>query len=144
MQKKYLRDGRAPVPKSETTSRVMSANKGKDTKPELLLRKAIWNKHIRGYRLHWKQVPGRPDIAFVSKKLAVFVNGCYWHPCPHCHPHEPKSNIDFWKRKFEANVARDKKKKEALQTQGWQVLTIWECEIKKNIDACVEQIRQVI
>jgi len=144
MQKKYLRDGRAPVPKSETTSRVMSANKGKDTKPELRLRRAIWNKHIRGYRLHWKQVPGRPDIAFVSKKLAVFVNGCYWHRCPHCHPHEPKSNIDFWKRKFEANVARDKKKKEALQTQGWQVLTIWECEIKKNIDACVEQIRQVI
>lgn len=144
MKKEYLRDGRAPIPQSEATSRVMSANKGKNTKPELLLRKALWNKHIRGYRLHWKQVPGRPDVAFVSKKLAVFVNGCYWHRCPHCSPHEPKTNSDFWQRKFEANMARDKKKTETLQTQGWQVLTIWECEIKKNIDACVEQIRQAI
>jgi DNA mismatch endonuclease, patch repair protein len=144
MKKEYLRDGRAPIPQSEAISRVMSANKGKNTKPELLLRKALWNEHIRGYRLHWKQVPGRPDIAFVSKKLAVFVNGCYWHRCPYCHLHEPKTNSDFWKKKFEANVARDRKKTETLQTQGWQVLTIWECEIKKNIDACVEQIRQAI
>lgn len=144
MKKKYMRDGRAPIPKTETISRVMSANKSKDTKPELLLRKALWDEYIRGYRLHWKQAPGRPDIAFPGKKLAVFVNGCYWHRCPHCHPHEPKTNSDFWKKKFEANIARDNSKVEALHAQGWQVITLWECEIKKNINACVELIRQAI
>jgi DNA mismatch endonuclease (patch repair protein) len=144
MKRTYLRDGRAPIPECEAISKVMSGNKGKNTTPELLLRKALWNKGIRGYRLHWKQVPGQPDVAFVDKKVAVFVNGCYWHRCPRCHPHEPKTNSDFWKKKFEANEVRDKKKTQALQAQGWQVITIWECEIKKNIEACVEQIKQVI
>lgn len=144
MKKEYIRDGRAPIPESAVTSKVMSANKGKDTKPELILRKALWNAHIRGYRLHWRQVPGRPDIAFPVRKLAIFINGCYWHRCPYCHPHEPKTNIDFWKKKFEANIARDRNKIEALHAVGWQIITVWECEIKKSINACVEQIRQAI
>lgn len=142
MGKEYIRDGRAPIPEREITSKVMSANKGKDTKPELSLRKALWNAGIRGYRLHWKQVPGRPDIAFPAKKIAVFVNGCYWHRCPHCHPHEPRTNQDFWRKKFEANVERDKKKIEALYAQGWKVITIWECEIKKNIQDCTRIIKE--
>lgn len=78
----YVRDKRSPVPKSEATSRVMSSNRGRDTAPELALRRALWAAGRRGYRLHYKQVPGRPDIAYPTKKIAIFVHGCYWHRCP--------------------------------------------------------------
>lgn len=80
----YLRDKRSPRPKSETVSRVMSANRAKDTRPEIVLRRMLWQAGARGYRLHHKRLPGRPDIAFVSKRVAIFVNGCYWHHCPKC------------------------------------------------------------
>lgn len=103
----YLRDKRSPRPKSETVSRVMSANRAKDTRPEIALRKALWRAGGRGYRLHYKRVPGRPDIAFVSKRVAVFVNGCYWHHCPKCNYPLPKTNTAFWQAKFDLNTARD-------------------------------------
>lgn len=143
-KKIYIRDGRAPIPKDEKTSKTMSANKGKDTKPELLLRKALWNYGIKGYRLHWKKVPGRPDIAFPGRKIAVFVNGCFWHRCPLCNPSTPKSNVEFWTEKFNKNVARDKKKREDLEELGWTVLTIWECEIKKELEVQIERIKQLL
>lgn len=106
----YLSDGRAPIPLKEITSRVMSANKALNIKPELLLRKALWDANIREYRLHWKKAPVRPDIAFVSKRIAVFVNVCYWHRCPYSDPHVPLSNKEFWSKKFQANTERDKRK----------------------------------
>jgi len=86
----YIRDKRSPRPRSEAVSRVMSANRAKDTRPEVALRKALRRAGGRGYRLHYKRVPGRPDIAFVSKRVAVFVNGCYWHRCPKCDLPLPK------------------------------------------------------
>ena len=103
----YIRDKRSPRPRSEAVSRVMSANRAKDTRPEVALRKALRRAGGRGYRLHYKRVPGRPDIAFVSKRVAVFVNGCYWHRCPKCDLPLPKTNTAFWKAKFDANSARD-------------------------------------
>src|SRR5688572_12008011 len=106
----YIRDKRSPKPKSETVSRVMSANKAKNSKPEVHLRKALWNQGAKGYRLHYKKVPGRPDICYVSKKVAIFVNGCFWHRCPHCNYQLPKTNTEFWKEKFGKNVNRDLKK----------------------------------
>jgi len=102
--KTYIRDGRAPLPQNEITSRIMSSIKDKNTKPELIIRKALWEKGIRGYRLHWKKAPGKPDIAFPSKKVAIFVNGCYWHRCPHCKLSLPKTNSEFWKNKFQKNI----------------------------------------
>ena len=111
-RRKYVRDGRAPIPKSEVTSRVMSSNKAKDTKPEMILRKKLWSSGLRGYRLHLKEVPGRPDIAFPKRKLAIFVHGCFWHRCPHCNLPLPKSNREFWKNKFQRNIQRDKMKNE--------------------------------
>lgn len=113
MKSTYLRDGRAPLPLKESTSRVMSANKGKNTKPELSLRRALRQTGIRGYRLNWKKAPGRPDIAFPGRKIAIFVNGCFWHRCPYCHPGFPKSHRSLWRRKFVDNKRRDKYK--ALQ-----------------------------
>ena len=128
----FLRDGRAPIPKNNITSRVMSANKAKNTKPELLLRKALWAEGIRGYRCNYKKVPGSPDIAFPKRKIAIFVNGCFWHRCPHCKLPLPKSNTKFWKTKFDNNKKRDIQKIKTLQKLDWKVYVIWECELNKN------------
>lgn len=138
--KEYIRDGRAPIPKNSSISRIMSANKYKNTKPEILLRKELFKHNIRGYRLHWDKVPGRPDIAFPGKKFAIFVNGCFWHRCPYCEPSMPKSHSDFWKEKFAKNIERDKRKLELLSVQGWRTLVLWECQIKEDIDKCLSEI----
>ena len=138
---KYQRDGRSPIPNDEVTSKVMSANKGKNTKPELVLRKALFMSGVRGYRLHWKKAPGRPDICWPGRKIAVFVNGCYWHRCTHCDLPLPKSNTEWWKEKFGKNVTRDQRKLQELKDADWKVLTIWECEIKENTEYCVVRIK---
>ncbi|MEJ7559154.1 MAG: very short patch repair endonuclease [Pedobacter sp.] len=137
----YIRDGRAPVPKSSITSRVMSANKGKATRPELLVRKALLAAGVKGYRLNWKTVPGRPDIAFPGKKKAIFINGFFWHSCINCALTLPKTNTEFWRTKFDRNKLRDRKKIEELQALRWEVLVIWECEIKDNLDGVVERVK---
>lgn len=139
----YIRDGRAPIPDSETTSKVMSSNKGKDTKPEIMMRDALRQVGIPGYRLHWKKAPGRPDITYPGKKIAIFVHGCYWHRCPHCDLLLPKSNTEFWSEKFRKNKERDIKKKRLLENEGWKVLTIWECEIKKDVLECAQRVKEI-
>lgn len=131
-KKEYIRDKRSPIPSSENVSKIMSQNKDKNTKPELLVRKALWENGHRGYRLHPKNIPGKPDIAFIGKKIAIFVNGCYWHRCPTCNYGIPKSNAEFWENKFSKNVERDERKIKELEELGWKVVTIWECEIKKD------------
>jgi len=138
---KYLRDGRAPIPKKEITSVVMSANKAKNTKPELLVRKALWNSGVRGYRLNWKKAPGRPDIAFPGKKIAIFVNGCFWHRCERCYTNLPKTNTEFWLNKFTKNKDRDAHKNQELLSLGWTVITIWECDIKNSLSTIVEMVK---
>ncbi len=140
-KKEYIRDGRAPVPKKEATSRVMSANKGKETGPETTLQKGLWGVGVRGYRKNWKKAPGRPDIAFPRKKIAIFVNGCYWHRCSVCKFPLPKTNKEFWKTKFARNKKRDIKKIKDLEHAGWSVLTIWEHEIKKDPEKAVKRIK---
>ena len=121
---------RNPEPISEVTTKVMKANKGKDTGPEQSVRRFLREMGHPGYRLNWKKVPGRPDIAYPGRKIAIFVNGCFWHRCPHCNLPLPKSHTEFWREKFERNVARDEEKTLALETLGWTVITIWECELK--------------
>lgn len=141
-ERKYIRDHRSPKPTSSTVSKVMSANKAKDTKPELALRKALSKNGIRGYRLHPKNVPGRPDICFTKKKLAIFVNGCYWHRCPYCKYPLPKHNTDFWQQKFSTNITRDKTKIAQLKKLGWRTITIWECQIRKALKTSVKKIEK--
>jgi DNA mismatch endonuclease (patch repair protein) len=92
----------------------------------------LWHSGHRGYRLHYKKVPGRPDISFVSKKLAIFVHGCFWHRCPTCAYTLPKTNRKFWQAKFDRNVARDENKVRELRRLDWKVITVWECELKTN------------
>jgi DNA mismatch endonuclease, patch repair protein len=136
----YLRDGRAPIPTSEMTSRVMSANRGKDTGPEICLRKALWNRSARGYRLHPKGLPGRPDIVYPKQRVAIMVNGCFWHRCPKCELTVPKKNMDFWNGKFRRNVERDQRVQNELEALGWTTIVVWECEIKENMDDVVQKI----
>lgn len=120
----------------------MSSNRAKNSKPELLLRRALWASGLRGYRLHYKKVPGRPDISFVSKKIAIFVHGCFWHRCPKCEYNMPKTNTEFWRSKFDRNTARDVRKAEDLKAIGWNVLTIWECGLKTDLQSVINKINQ--
>lgn len=108
----------------------MQANRGKNTGPEMRLRRLLREAGYPGYRLHWKKAPGRPDIAYPGRKVAIFVNGCYWHRCPHCSPTAPKSNAEFWETKFVANEARDARQTEELEAAGWTVVSVWECELR--------------
>lgn len=139
--KEYIRDGRSPIPKNDSISKVMSSNKGKNTKPELNLRKVLWKVGLRGYRIHWKKMPGRPDIVFTKKRLAIFVNGCYWHRCPHCKLSLPKTNLAFWEIKFNVNKERDKQNIIELEKLGWKVLVVWECQLKEDIDKVISTIK---
>lgn len=142
--KKYSRDGRSPVPKKEVTSRVMSANRSKDTGPELVLRKALSERKIRGYRLHRKSVPGRPDISFGPEKVAIFINGCFWHRCPKCKLPLPGSNKAFWKQKFTRNKRRDRLNVKRLQRLDWRVLVFWGCEIEKDPRRLAGRVRALL
>jgi DNA mismatch endonuclease, patch repair protein len=144
MKKTYIRDKRSPVPKNQAVSRVMSSNKAKNTKPELTLRQLLFHNGLRGYRLNYKKVPGSPDICFVSKKIAVFVNGCYWHRCPKCDYQLPKNNTEFWDNKFERNKERDKEKLQHLKDMGWATVVIWECDLKSNPEHVLKQLTKVI
>jgi DNA mismatch endonuclease, patch repair protein len=144
MKKVYLRDGRAPIPKREVTSKVMSSIRAKNTKPEIALRKALWKNGLQGYRLHWKKVAGRPDIAYPKRKIAIFVNGCYWHRCPHCNPSFPKTNKNFWQKKFQDNAERDQRKNKELKKDGWIVIVVWECQIKDNMNRVIHKIEKII
>jgi len=119
----------------------MSQIKGHDTTPELALRRALWGIGLR-YRLHSK-VEGRPDLVFPSARVAVFVDGCQWHCCPD-HWVRPKSNIDFWDRKFKKNRTRDSKVTKLLKAAGWRVLRYWEHEIEKNCQTVALRISRVV
>ena len=88
----------------------MKGNVRGNTKPELQLRQLLREAGYPGYRLHWKQAPGTPDIAYPGRKVAIFVNGCFWHRCPHCSPPNPKSHSEFWETKFARNQERDARK----------------------------------
>lgn len=116
---------------SEATRHVMQANKSKNTKPELLVRRHLREAGLPGYRLHWKKCPGKPDICYPGRKIAIFVNGCFWHRCPHCNLSTPKTNMEFWEAKFARNRARDERNQRELVDQGWTVLVVWECTLKK-------------
>ncbi len=110
----------------------MQANKSKNTKPELIVRSALRDAGYPGYRLHWKKAAGRPDICYPGRRLAIFVNGCYWHHCPWCSLPTPRTNRQFWEEKFARNRSRDERNKAELLDSGWTVLVAWECRLKKG------------
>lgn len=122
----------------------MKGNRGKNTKPELLVRGMLREAGFPGYRVHWSGAPGRPDIAYPGRKVAIFVNGCYWHRCPTCNPPTPKAHAEFWTTKFIANEDRDKRQVASLQEAGWTVIVIWECALKKEPELAIAEAVAVL
>lgn len=118
---------------SEAVHKSMQGNKRRDTKPELLVRKMLRKLGYPGYRCDWKKAPGHPDIAYPGRHLAIFVNGCFWHAHEGCrYATRPQSNAEYWEAKFARNRARDARVREELEAAGWNVVVIWECELKKD------------
>jgi len=122
----------------EKRSTQMRLIRSKDTKPELVIRKALYSLGYR-YRLHAKNLPGHPDLAFPGRKKVIYVHGCFWHRHAGCKKNRtPKSKLDYWEPKFAANVERDLRNQQELQEMGWEFLVVWECELK-NIEEITEK-----
>lgn len=123
---------RVPEASSEATRHVMQANRSKNTSPELRVRAALREAGLTGYRLHWKGAPGRPDVCFPGRRVAIQINGCFWHRCPHCDPSRPKTHAEFWQEKFARNRERDARNARLMLDEGWTLLVIWECQLKRD------------
>lgn len=134
-----MTDRISPAQRSENMRRIRSAN----TSPELIVRRLTHRLGYR-YRLHRKDLPGRPDLVFIRKRKAIFVHGCFWHQHDGCRfACMPKSNTDYWEIKLSRNVDRDIHSHQALEAGGWRVLTIWECETK-DVLALEERLRNFL
>ena len=134
-----MADVHAPEQRSYNMSRI----RNKNTKPEELVRKYLFSQGFR-YRKNDTRLPGKPDIVLPKYRTVIFVNGCFWHGHKGCKYFVwPQNNADFWKKKIESNVERDIKNSQLLQDLGWSVLTVWECELKRDVFSktmsCVEQ-----
>ena len=130
---------------SESRRRNMQAIRSQNTKPELLVRSIVFRLGYR-YRLHKKDLPGKPDLVFASRHKIIFVHGCFWHQhsSPGCkHGRVPRSNSTYWKPKLTRNVARDSKHVATLTAAGWRVLVIWECETK-DLEKLSERLRRFL
>jgi len=118
----------------------MSKIKAKNTKPEMILRSQLFRQGFR-YRIHLKDLPGRPDIVLPKYKTVIFVHGCFWHYHKGCKEGRiPSSNSSFWKEKLYKNIVNDEKHKIECETLGWKVITIWECEIENSLKETIEKL----
>lgn len=125
---------------SASRSRNMAAIRGKDTLPELNVRRMLHGLGLR-FRLHRRDLPGRPDIVLPRHRTVVFVHGCFWHRHEGCrYTTTPKTRLAFWQAKFDANVARDHRNRVALEEMGWRVLVMWECELR-NAEALRDRLK---
>jgi len=128
-----------PHPSSPAVTNVMKGNVAKNNRPEVLMRRLLREAGYGGYRLHWR-VAGKPDIAYPGRRVAIFVNGCYWHRCPRCQLPMPKANPEYWLAKFRRNQIRDSRNRRDLEMQGWTVATVWECDLSKEPQRVLEEI----
>lgn len=114
--------------------RIMSAVRDRDTKPEMMVRRLLFSMNYR-YRLHRRDLPGRPDVVFLGRRKAIFVHGCFWHRHPGCpKTTSPKKHAEFWTEKFDRNVERDRRVEERLADLGWSFIVVWECETRAPED----------
>lgn len=134
----------ADIISKEKRSWNMSRIKGKDTAPEIKIRSYLFKEGFR-FRKNVSDMPGKPDIVLPKYHTVVFVNGCFWHRHKGCrYAYNPKSRIEFWQKKFTSNVANDKKNRLLLESDGWQVLTVWECEIRFHFDDVKRNLKNSI
>ena len=116
----------------EKRSEIMSRIRGRDTKPEMIVRRIAHGLGFR-FRLHRRDLPGSPDLVFPKHRAVIMVHGCFWHRHPGCkYASSPKTRVRFWEDKFEGNVVRDRRNEEALHELGWRVMVIWECETRDH------------
>jgi len=129
---------------AERRSWNMSRITGRNTKPEILLRSLLHRAGFR-FRLHAKDLPGKPDIVLAKYRIAIFVHGCFWHRHPGCrNATTPSTRPEFWAEKFDRNVERDARTVAALEEAGWTVLTVWECDLKSDPQAVVNRLSETI
>lgn len=135
----------ADVHSKEVRSYNMSRIKGKDTKPEMLVRKFLHANGFR-YRLHVKDLPGKPDIVLPKYRTVIFVHGCFWHGHANCKYYVvPKTRTDWWLNKINSNISNDEKALAALKKQGWKIITLWECQLKSaNIISTLNALQKRI
>ena len=125
-------------------SEVMSRIKGKNTKPEMILRSQLFKRGF-GFRVNKKDLPGKPDIVLPKFRTAIFVHGCFWHYHKDCREGRiPSTNTKFWKQKLERNIAKDEKNVEALKIKEWNVVVVWECEIENKPDWVKDKLCKTI
>jgi DNA mismatch endonuclease, patch repair protein len=125
----------------EQRSATMARVRNRDTDPEVALRRALWAAGIRGWRCHPKAVPGRPDLAWVGRRIAVFVDGAFWHGHP---DHYWGQSGKFWDEKIARNRARDERVNADLLAEGWTVVRIWDFDVRKDLSGCVERVRTAV
>ena len=123
-------------------SKVMASIRGKNTCPELAIRKILWSKGYR-YRIHDKTVPGTPDVVMKTNKVSIFIDGCFWHGCRKCYK-EPKTNTKFWREKIQNNKKRRSKIKKMLRNQGWKILEYWEHQVNVEPKHVVDDITRYL
>ena len=117
--------------------KVMSTIRSRDTAPELVLRRGMWRHGMKGYRCHVRNLPGSPDVAFARFRLAIFVDGAFWHG----HPEFVRSNAtEYWRRKIARNVARDREVESRLREMNWRIIRFWDFEVTASCDSCLERI----
>jgi DNA mismatch endonuclease (patch repair protein) len=128
---------------TEARSRIMAAVRGKDTTPERVVRSLLHRLGVR-FRLHRKDLPGRPDIVLPARRMAIFVHGCFWHRHAGCkRTTSPASNREYWQAKFRANRARDRRNEKTLIALGWRVVVLWECETR-DLDRLTRTLRALL
>ena len=139
----------ADIKTKESRSYNMSRIAGKDTKPEELVRKYLFSKGFR-YRKNVRKLPGTPDVVLPKYRTVIFVNGCFWHGHEGCKYFVwPKSNAEFWRQKIETNISRDQRKEAQLRDMGWNVMIVWECELRPpkrqaTLEWLESQLRQIL
>lgn len=138
----------ADIKTKESRSYNMSRISGKDTKPEELVRKYLFSKGFR-YRKNVRKLPGTPDLVLPKYRAVIFINGCFWHGHEGCKYFVwPKSNAEFWRQKIETNISRDRRKEAQLRDMGWNVMIVWECELRPpkreaTLEELESQLRQI-
>lgn len=126
----------------EQRSYAMSRIRRRDTLPELMLRRAVWSAGLRGYRIDRRTLPGRPDLSWGIKRVAVFVDGAFWHGHPSAFSAGKSGR--YWDEKIKRNMERDRESDNALEVQGWTVIHFWDFEVKKDLQDCVQRIRSAL
>jgi DNA mismatch endonuclease (patch repair protein) len=129
-----LADTRTP----EQRKQIMAAVRSKNTSPEVRLRRALFEAGVRGWRCHYERAPGKPDLAWPSLKVALFVDGGFWHGHPS--RHKPGRSGEYWDEKIAGNVARDRETDAALHAAGWTVLRIWDFEVRRDLPAVLDRV----